>query len=148
MSPIQRFLTGDGTDGAGRAIAEVLALDDEALERRHDFIQWLFPLAEPSGAVPGSPVLTAEDVVAIRGSDAAQSNLRAAAERMLQFYRNTEAWLGGFDHNHLRITRIIRSLRLLAGHEAADGFKQDIRERALAADAHINPVTLKYWREA
>ena len=28
-----------------------------------------------------------------------------------------------YDHNHLRITRVIRSLRLLANDQVADGFK-------------------------
>ena len=135
-------------DGAGRTHADVLALNDRELERRHDFIQWLFPLAEPSGAVPGSPVLTPEDVARLRRSDTAQANLRQAAARMLAFYADSDAWLGGYDHNHLRITRIIKSLRLLSGHEAADGFKHDIRELANARGGAINPTTLSYWRAA
>ena len=33
---------------------------DMAIERTHDFIQWLFTLPEPSAAIPESPVLTPE----------------------------------------------------------------------------------------
>ena len=49
-SPIVRFLVQDGRDGAGRTFAQVLAFGDAELERRHDFVQWLFPLGEPSAA--------------------------------------------------------------------------------------------------
>jgi hypothetical protein len=31
-------------------IGEILAFNDHELERRHDFIQWLFALPEPSRA--------------------------------------------------------------------------------------------------
>ena len=142
------YLEGQGRDRSGRTLAEVLAYDDVTLESRHDFIQWLFPLTEPSGAVPGSPVLDDEEVTAIRRSDLAQTNIAAAAARLLSFYRDTEAWLEGYDHNHLRITRIIKSLRLLVGHDEADAFKHDIRELADSREAHINATTLRYWREA
>ena len=38
---------------------------------------------------------------------------------MLVFYRDTRHWRAPVDHNHLRITRIIRSLRLLVSDAAA-----------------------------
>ena len=45
------FLEGEGRDAAGwLVIGEILALNDHELERRHDFIQWLFALPEPSRA--------------------------------------------------------------------------------------------------
>jgi len=146
LSRVVRFLSGEGADGAGRTLAEVLTLDDAQLERRHDFIQWLFPLTEPSGAVPGSPVLTPEDIVAIRADPRAQAALAAGARRMGEFYARTDAWLAAHDHNHLRITRILRSLRLLAGDAAAEGFRHDILQRA--AGAPINARTLEFWVEA
>ena len=141
---IVRFLEGEGADGAGRRIAEVLAFDDAQLEARHDFIQWLFPLLEPSAAVPGSPVLTPDDATAIRGSAAAQANLRAGASRMAAFYAANDHWLAPYDHNHLRITRIIRSLRLLAGDAEADAFREGVTARA-RAEGRVNGRSLAYW---
>ena len=58
VGPIVTFLEGEGPDDRGRSLFDVLAFDDAALERNHDFIQWLFPLPEPSSAVPDAPVLT------------------------------------------------------------------------------------------
>ena len=147
MSELRRFLEGVGADGAGRTLDAVLAFDDAALERRHDFIQWLFPLDEPSRAVPGSPVLRPDDIDALRVSAAAQTNLRRAAVRMLDYYARTAQWRRAFDHNHLRVTRIIRSLRLLADDAAADGFRERIL--ALAGEGtSVNEASLRFWREA
>ena len=148
MSALAAFLDGSGVDGAGRTHADVLALDDRELERRHDFVQWLFPLPEASAAGPGSPVLTKADVEAARGSAATQANLRAAAARMLAFYRATEHWLAPFDHNHLRITRIVRSLRLLVGAPEADAFRAAVLERVRAVGAPVNARSLAYWAAA
>lgn len=146
QSAIVQFLGGDGRDAAERGFADVLAMDDAAIERRHDFIQWLFPLDEPSRAVPSSPVLTSLDIATLRDCAVAQRRLTDGTERMLRFYRATSRWKQPFDHNHLRITRIIRSLRLLAGDAAADGFKAAILREA--AGARIDPTAQRFWDEA
>ncbi len=143
---IVRFLANDGRDAAGRTVEAVLAFDDICLENRHDFIQWLFPLTEPSAAVPGSPVLTPADVETLRRSAAAQARLARAARRMLAFYGATTAWRAPADHNHLRITRSIRSLRLLCGDAAADRFRECIL--ALADGAPISATSRAYWDRA
>lgn len=140
------FLTGDGLDAAGRSFGQVIALNDAALERHHDFIQWLFPLDEPSRAVPGSPVLDAAGVAVLRQSNVCRDRQTLAAQRMLQFYQHTDAWRRPFDHNHLRITRIIKSLRLLSGDEAAESFKAAII--ILAADAPIDRQARTFWDRA
>ena len=146
MSAVVDFLSGDGADRAGRTLEQVLAFDDAALERHHDYIQWLFPLTEPSGAVPGSPVLNATDVAALRSSPEAQGNLRRGAARMLVFYRDTRHWRAPVDHNHLRITRILRSLRLLVSDAAADDFHAAIAN--LSAEAPINARSRAFWAAA
>ena len=143
---IATFLTADGRDDAGRTHADILAADNRFLESRHDFIQWLFPLQEPSRAVPGSPVLDRATIAALRISPAAQERLGAAAERMLAFYGATSAWRTAFDHNHLRITRVIKSLRLLAGDTAAEDFKRRIL--ALAGGAPIDARARDFWNAA
>ena len=126
----------------------MLAFDDSRLERTHDFIQWLFPLPERSGAQPDAPVLTPEDIAVLRQSMTAQAVLAAATDRMAAFYRDTDHWLAASDHNHLRITRIIRSLRLLRGDDYADAFRAFVLARVGTADAPVNGLSLRYWREA
>ncbi|MET7245654.1 opioid growth factor receptor-related protein [Methylobacterium sp. EM32] len=144
--PIHAFLTFRGPDGNGRNFAEVLSFSDAQLESVHDYIQWLFPLREPSRAVPGSPVLGEEEADAIRRDSWARDNLWTAALRMNGFYIHSKGWLRPYDHNHLRITRILTCLRALVGIDAARTFHDRIL--SLAAGSPVNPESLEYWRRA
>lgn len=148
MSAITDFLDGTGPDAADRSLETVLAFGPSSLERHHDFIQWLFPLAEPSLAVPGSPVLTEADIIHLQQSQAARRNLARAAAQMAHYYAEGGDWLRPHDHNHLRITRIIKSLRLLAGDAAADAFRDRIERRVENTRAPVSPATRAYWARA
>lgn len=148
MSAIVEFLEGRGPDGAGRRVDEVLAFGLGALESQHDFIQWLFPLSEPSQVVSGSPVHGPADVQAIKASPAAQISLAAAQRRMSWFYDWTDQWLQTTDHNHLRITRIIKRLRLLVGDAEANKFRARILAKANRHKAPISNATQEYWAKA
>jgi hypothetical protein len=146
--PLHAYLAGAGRDGRGRLIADVLALSDERLEAIHDYIQWLFPLPTRSGAQPDAPTLTAAEIEAIRTDSRATDNLQRAADRMLRFYGGTDWWLAPHDHNHLRITRIIRSLRLLLGSDPARRFHRAVLALNDAAGSPVNAGSLRFWAEA
>ena len=146
--PVVMFLEGEGTDARGRSVFDVISMNDVAIERTHDFIQWLFPLPEPSAAIPDSPVLTPQDIQAIRVSELAPIALAGATDRMAAFYQTTHAWLMPNDHNHRRITRIIRSLRLLVGDVEADAFHALILERVEETRAPISARSRGYWATA
>ena len=49
---VLHFLEGAIPDGRGRTLSMIMALDDQAIESTHDFIQWVFPLDEPSALTP------------------------------------------------------------------------------------------------
>ena len=70
MSALLAFLRGEGPDGRGRRIAAIWAMSDAELEASHDFIQWLFPLPEPSGASAHAPILAREDIEAFAAEPA------------------------------------------------------------------------------
>lgn len=142
------FLQGVGADARGRTLFDVLGFSDDSLERTHDYIQWLFPLTEPSQAEPDSPVLSDADVEAIRNSSMALVALSAGADRMMAFYNRTNHWMGPADHNHLRITRIIRSLRLLRGGAEADAFRDFILDRVRERRAPVSARAKGYWMTA
>ena len=146
--PLLAYLAGTGRDARGRLAADVLGSSDEQLEEVHDYIQWLFPLPTRSAAQPHSPVLTQAEIEAIRADPAAVGTLKSGAERMLRFYRDTRWWLTSYDHNHLRITRIIHSLRLLVGLEDARHFHEAILALHEAAGAHVNARSLGFWADA
>jgi hypothetical protein len=148
MDSAVAFLAGEGRDHHGDMLDDLLALDDSALEHRHDYIQWLFPLPEASRFNALAPVLSAKDIAQLRLSEAAKANLRRAAARMLAFYEANDHWLVPFDHNHLRITRIIRCLALILGKEEAESAYRRIVARVIAAGEPVNDQSRRYWREA
>jgi len=145
---LHAYLIGIGQDGQGRLAVDALAFSDDELEATHDYIQWLFPLQTRSAAQPHSPVLTSAEIAAIRADPHAIDTLKEATERMLRFYRETRWWLTAHDHNHLRITRILHSLRLLLGHEEARQFHRAILALHEAAGAPVNARSLRFWAEA
>lgn len=148
MSEITSFLSGTGTDHRGRKLRDILAFQDDALEATHDYIQWLFPIPEKSAFNAFAPVLTSRDIDELHRNPEALDNLRAAAERMLEFYRNDAHWLTATDHNHLRISRIIRSLRLIVGHDEAERFHDEIMKLVNAAGSPVSADALAFWRRA
>lgn len=148
VGPIHAFLNGTGRDGRGRALADVLAFDDGQIESVHDFVQWLFPSREASRAVPGSPVLDQREATAIRADPQACAGIAAGLARLSQFYGATDGWLVPFDHNHLRITRIILSVRDLLSRDEAARFHAAILARNAAAGGPVNSESLRHWRRA
>jgi len=145
VTEIVGFLEGKTPDHRGRILAMLLQQTDHQAETTHDYIQWLFPLDEPSRSVNGAPVLTELDIDEIKGSSLAQANLARSARWFLGFLERNNHWITKYNHNHLRITRVIKSLRLLASDEAADEF----RDKVLAlAGENLNLVDRKareFW---
>ena len=139
------FLEGKTPDHRGRILAMLLQQTDHQAETTHDYIQCLFPLDEPSRSVNGAPVLTELEIDEIRDSSLAQANLAKSARWFLGFLERNNHWVTKYNHNHLRITRVIKSLRLLASDEAADEFRDKVL--ALAGD-NLNLVDYKargFW---
>lgn len=142
------FLKGTGKDRHGRTIEEIWNYTDEQIESVHNYIQWLFPLREMSENVMGSPYLeTDEEIKKIREDSDTQENFVKSLMRMQNFYRDNDFWLQPNDHNHLRITRILKSTALLSSKENAREFYDFIMWRV----REFQPVTeesLDYWENS
>jgi hypothetical protein len=167
VSALLRFYSGDGPDDRGRTLAEIQAWDDARLEMVHDFVQWLFPLPEPSAFNAAAPLLTEQDIAAFRADPALRDALQDSFARMLQFYGfdfdadtpavafapegagQRRAWLTPGNHNFLRISRILRSLHLLGLGELGHAFLAALLELAGSPEGRAIPATtLAYWRDA
>lgn len=166
--PLASFHDGSATDHRGRTAAGILEWDDAGLEHVHDYIQWLFPLAEPSPVNPHAPTVTAVTREAFAARPELRARLRAAFLRMLGFYglewldgevqrgaRFEEAawnWLSPGNHNHLRITRILKSLALLGLEAEARAFQRCLQaidaEEQASGRRRITGATARFWREA
>ena len=147
-SRLVTFLEGSGTDSQGRRLSDVWQFDDDAIDFTHDFIQWMFPLREASGSNFTAPTLLASEIETIRSSLQCLRNLEESTKWMLSFFNRTEVFFYYTNHNHLRVTRIIKSLRLLHSDLLADKFKQEVLNMVQSRAARINPVTVAFWLSA
>lgn len=168
---ITGFYSGSKPDAHGRYLREIQSWPDDALEYVHNFIQWLFPLTDPSPVNPRAPVLDRETISAFRSRPDLQQNLRTSFERMLRFYGfqpvpgsparlerspnfddRASNWLSAGNHNHLRITRIIKCLRLLGFELEAKAFFDTLAEIYAVEKKKPRPAisstTFRFWVSA
>ncbi|CAM9110244.1 unnamed protein product, partial [Laminaria digitata] len=148
-SPIVAFYRDGGRSisdegGAGPSLVEVLQQSDGWLEDTHDYIQWVFPTMESSTHNRIAPVVTYADIVEVnRHGEHVRGKMLWVLARMLRLYRlkmvvkhgdELRVETGdGFtpdaklmepsDHNSLRLTRIIASLRLFRLEEHANALQ-------------------------
>lgn len=138
----------------------------DLLEDEHDYIQWLFPLPERSKYNPGSPILTREIIKELTENQKFKGKFglfRQAQETMLDFYGIKEAtggadlcfigkrhdmrhWLTEFSHNHLRISRIIKSVSLLESQRRAVFLMSKFVE--LGSKSGVNIESIIHWKKA
>lgn len=156
MNKAFEFLAGIGTDHCGRTVDDYLKFSDGELEELHDYIQWAFPTKTVSQFNPQAPILTDQEIDKIRthwcsrtGTLKATVNYIELLERIKQFYRNTHLWRKqSFDHNHLRITRIIESTQLVLGVEISNIFFRMIMDLNNETGGLISGDSIKYWQMA
>lgn len=117
---------------------------DITLEETHDYIQWIFPTNIPSQFNPDAPILTDEDIKVLRANPLFHSRVRGVYGRMMSFF-STVNW-SIRNHNMLRVTRILTSLRLM-GFES---LSEDMYEFLLVMTAghKIDKSVLTYWSTA
>ena len=128
----EAFLTNKEPDFKGRFLHDILCFSDEDIENTHDFIQLLFPLdVQSNNAFHGYYLDTEKSVRDIRSNDLAQKNIIKSSKWFLDFLERDDSWLRWHDHNYLRITRIIKSLRLLVSDYEANAFYQSILNLSL-----------------
>jgi hypothetical protein len=142
------FLEGQLPDSKGRYLQDILNFSDYEIENTHDFIQWVFPLAEASRSNFTAPVLEKFEIEEIRSSNVAKINIINASQWYLSFLKRQNHWIRDYDHNHLRITRVIKSLRLLVSNETADSFYDDIKHQLRDHIYNINEKAVRFWNNA
>ncbi|KAI1417913.1 opioid growth factor receptor conserved region-domain-containing protein [Hypoxylon sp. FL1857] len=148
---------------------DILRLPDEDLEKKHDFIQWLFPLAEESVHNSNAPILDEETVLIFRHhhDDWLRENVKLALQRMMWFYgydtvwrdgkletaeiegpRQKFRWLTPSSHNHLRISRMLKSLRILGMPHEAEVVYDTFRRTNIIWGDGVSDATLEHWKLA
>ena len=168
-NPILLFYSGMGPDHVGRYWSTVLHFSDSELEYTHDYIQWIFPLTEPSAFNPHAPLLDNESRKCFATDDRLQANMCEACRRLLTFYgllcrrvdqsgrevilsesfsERSRHWVSPNNHNHLRLTRILKSLRLCGRANCSAMLYQCLERIAATCPAGLTPETLTCWRRS
>ena len=70
--------------------------------------------------------------------------------RSADFKDRSKDWVRPFDHNHLRISRMIRCLRLLGLEQEAEAFYEALLQLSISLDLRniIQPKSIMFWRRA
>lgn len=171
MPDLVAFYRGQLKNSSGHSLEDMWKWDEDRLERGHTYIQWMFPNDEASKKVPGSPVLTESVIAEFRGDVDLrkrllksfnvfvdflglhpeiiyQDNKRLRFEKNADFESKSSNWLNQGNHNHLRITRVIRSLKLLGCGKVADKFYESLMQIAEENPGKISETTKQFWKEA
>jgi Opioid growth factor receptor (OGFr) conserved region len=167
MSKITDFYNEDDTDHKDRDFSDIIGFSFKELETVHDYIQWLFPLKEPSQSNAKAPILTDADIAAFKKDEILQINFRKSFEMMLEFYgleqdsdskaigpaddlfaKAIANWLTRGNHNFMRITRILKSMSLLGLKEDAQEFFKALDIIYKAKSDIISETTYEYWKKA
>ncbi len=146
----------------------VRGFDLQDLESEHDYIQWLFPLEARSAFNSVAPTLTPATIAAFRGDAALRAELEASLVVMLLFYglrvaadplrlridrspdfpTRSRVWLSVGNHNYLRLTRILTSLRVLGLPDHSAVLLGQLELIARTYPQLIGKTTLAFWRRA
>ena len=140
VNPGIAFLCGIANPD-GLTVKQVLAMTDDELEAKHDWVQWAFPTWLPSRYNPDAPVILPSEVHG--GLQVEKANLKLMTSRYYDFLTATRHWRHPNDHNHLRISRLIQSLRLFGLRTDAE----EIYAFAIRATSYSDE-TRRHWFDA
>lgn len=141
MSEIIDFYDGK-IDLHDKTFAGVCMFSNKQLDHCHDFIQWLFPTVERSSHHPNAPTLTQEDIKTFRASPVLKKKLLYSLDTFLRFLgleymdngrmswittgsnypERKTCWQTPFNHNYLRITRVLACLKHCGLDQEAEAF--------------------------
>lgn len=143
MNKLLEFYNG-GYDNKGRRLDDILSWSDEEWENCHDYIQWVFPTKEKSEYNIEAPVLDDESIEMFRNSLHLLERSIDSLKRYLSFLEgNTGIWMCEYNHNHLRITRVIKFLICIEMNESAKHFARFVIGNG---EHYINKESINIWK--
>jgi len=125
---IIEFYRGERGNTNGDMLDEIMTWTDGQLEMDHDWVQFVFGSNEPSMLNGDAPTMTVKEALLFRESPVLKEKVKKAFVRFLTFLgfellrddneilikaKEVPWWLRvGFNHNNLRVTRLLKCLRL------------------------------------
>ena len=160
------FWRGEFPTESGFYFDDILNFSYEAMESGHDYIQWVLPKREPSMFRSDIPTLKEEEIELFNTDSELKEKVNKMMHKVLDFYgmelkkdglvvwqkpkeeggnhNDPKWWIKHFNHNFLRITRMLISLRHL-GHENVS--KSVFKLLSTEKDKY-DESTEWYWSEA
>jgi hypothetical protein len=143
-------------------LKDILKKDDIWLETSTNYFPWIFPLDKPSLKVKSSPILMQEDIRFFKENEECQNNMRFVLQRMLNFwgiaYEKHDMYVLGnsplfiasqpHNHNYRRLSRAMRSLKLLGFQEEAEQLQACCLCFAKEYPQCVSEKTVWYWKIA
>jgi hypothetical protein len=165
MSIIVAFYQNENVHPLKYTLEEMWTWDDRKIESLHSFIQWMFPLKEPSANSLDAPILTKEDIEQFKTDPEIRARLMKSFLMMIHYYgfafsddntsivkgpdfETRSGWLYPSNHNYLRITRILKCLVLSNFQNEAVMFYKALEEIYKTHGRYIGPTSYRYWCNA
>ena len=144
---------------------EILSMNHEDLENKHDYIQLLFPIDTLSIYNPDAPLITQDVIDKFIESPYLQFLMIRALSMMLNFYglqllqikktpinkiiivkgrnfnQRSKIWMRPGNHNYKRLTRIMRSLKLVGLYH----YSEALRNTLLSLDDINDNQARDFW---
>ena len=165
------FLNDLGPDGNGRYVSDYLAFDDDDFEGCHNWVQWAFPTRTPSQFNPTAPIIDDDFVLdVLHEATHFVAKLNTAKLAALYMYHMgfevfkslryvsiptyrieaptmtaPLAWETPDNHNMLRFTRIIESLRLFGNDALAAEVYSALMQRVQTYTDRYSLSSVAYW---
>lgn len=162
-SQISLFFKSEITDPQGRFFHQLSVVQGFRLTTDKSAIEWLFPIDFNAHPHKRSPVVSRADIYIFTSNAQLRAIHRKSLDRYLSYYglirlggslapkssltSSTHTWLRQNDINHKVITRMIRSLRVLAQEDLAKNLAQEFI-RIAQQYGEVNSLTLKDWEDA
>ena len=142
------FLLNESCDHKGRMLSDIYKFSDNEIEATHDFIQLIFPLAEPSFWSSNKYFIESQQQIdSLSKNKNVKEAILQSASWYISFLKRNNHWKNVNDHNLKRITRMIKSVRLIVGDIEADKIKNEIIS-IKNIEKLVSQKSIKYWKNA
>jgi hypothetical protein len=159
-NPILRYYLGERVHPNGKTIHEILNLDGPQMGNTGGVIQWMFPLTTPSTHVPSAPTLSLSELNLFRTEPKLREQYIVCVNRFLDrlgisIHENSgsiepnfstkKKWMYPSYHAFMPITRILRSLKLLAFLDEFSTLRKLLLLCNKRCGSRIDKTTLDIW---
>lgn len=139
------FHQGNAPLANGLKRAQLPLLSNAEFESNHGFIQWAYPTNRPSTEITQAPTLELHEAIWLAEQTDFTRFLEDMTERFVNFLNFNIHWLCSYDHNHLRISRALHSLRLLHSFELAEWLQDNVYRISDGAKNELAAAN-QYWQ--